>query len=694
MKNVQHTRFFIPSLKIIACLVFALFFGNAYASEDIQNSISNMPEIECEENTLEVLGARSFCTGSSTVLTAINYQSYSWNNGATSASIIITEPGSYIVKGTASNGCVSRDTVVVSQLPSPTANITGNLSMCHGNSTVLTTSPSWQVLWSTGSTTDTIVVSTAGNYSVTLTNSYGCTATDEVTVATLPLPVTFIFGNTTICEGEGTTLTIADPSLSCVWNNVQTGPSINVAPTDTTTFFCDVTNTYGCTSRIEKTVNVNPLPDVEIIAPEHICVDSIVTITATGGGSYLWNTEETTSQINVSEGGYYSVGVSLNGCQASDFVFIEEVSNPVIAIDGANAFCMGDSITLAATQGIANYLWSTGETTPIITIHNGGEYYVIGTSAYGCSSEATKMVTLLQTPEFSIQGVNEICQGDTTILTLQDGYTYVWNTNETTPSITVYPEETTEYIVVATSPNGCTAEDTKELIVWNSYHESHVDEVCIDSDYNDYGFELPVQTEVGVFNHVQNLTTVNGCDSIVELELTVNPKPVFNSPIQGPSVVSDTGVYTYTISNVAHVTRYEWRSSNPFWTFVNSTFTESMQLKISKHGEGMITVLAFNNCGYNSTNKEINAIVSIQENEQQENISLYPNPVNDHFMVQTDNNVQISHCIIFDVNGKMVQQESIETQQPLFVNQLQKGQYIVQLFNKQNLLATLKFIKQ
>lgn len=82
---------------------------------------------------------------------------------------------------------VSRDAIcykIISanlEVRNPTANITGILNVCSG-STVLTASPGASYLWSTGGTTQSIVVTSLGDYSVTVTDSFGCTSNASVTI--------------------------------------------------------------------------------------------------------------------------------------------------------------------------------------------------------------------------------------------------------------------------------------------------------------------------------------------------------------------------------------------------------------------------------------------------------------------------------------------------------------------------------
>ncbi|MBK6564891.1 MAG: hypothetical protein IPG18_06760 [Saprospiraceae bacterium] len=89
-----------------------------------------------------------------------------------------------------------------------------------------------------------------------------------------------------------------------------------------------VTDSNGCTNSTNKTLNELPLPIVSITGPDGICVGGTTTFTATGGGSYLWNTGQTSASIslNPSVTTTYSVTVTdTNGCSNNANKTLNEV---------------------------------------------------------------------------------------------------------------------------------------------------------------------------------------------------------------------------------------------------------------------------------------------------------------------------------------------------------------------------------
>ncbi|MFN6076417.1 MAG: hypothetical protein ACK46Y_12700, partial [Fluviicola sp.] len=131
--------------------------------------------------TITAGGPTTFCAGGSVTLTASTGTSYLWSTGATTASINVTTPGTYTVQITNASGCQSAasvgTTVTVNALPStPTITAGGPTTFCAGGSVTLTASTGTSYLWSTGATTASINVTTAGSYTVQVTNASGCTS--------------------------------------------------------------------------------------------------------------------------------------------------------------------------------------------------------------------------------------------------------------------------------------------------------------------------------------------------------------------------------------------------------------------------------------------------------------------------------------------------------------------------------------
>ncbi len=167
------------------------------------------------------------CQGQSLVLTAPgsapSYQWYKDNvliSGATSATLTVTESGSYSVNFTASSGCLTGNCcpVIVNVNPLPTVSAGTDVAICGSTPTTLTATGTGTLLWSTGATTASITVNPTFTtvYTVTATSAAGCVSTSSVTVTVKPAPLSA--NAVTFCSNAGTPSTSADDTFTIVLN--------------------------------------------------------------------------------------------------------------------------------------------------------------------------------------------------------------------------------------------------------------------------------------------------------------------------------------------------------------------------------------------------------------------------------------------------------------------------------------------
>lgn len=488
-----------------------------------------------------ISGNMTLCSGQSTTLTASGANSYHWSTGATAPVITVTSSGNYVCTFTNSYGCTSSQCVIVNVFSAPT--ITGNTSFCSGGYTTLTATGGDSYQWSTGATSATINVNTAGNYSVTASTSNGCSGSTSVNVVeNQPVNVT-ITGNSVICNETSTTLT-ATSGASYLWSSGETTQSISVNTPGS--YSVTVTNTNGCSGSSSQTVTM--MESAVISGNTHICEGESATLSVSGAGTYTWSNGAYTSSITVGTPGTYTVTASLpNGCSSTASAEVTVATTPTPTILGNTTLCQGQSTSLSANGGVS-YHWSNGSSNNNISVSQSGVYTVTATNAEGCSNTANVTVTVNPLPNVNISGNSSFCQGDNVMLTATGASTYTWSNSQSQATITVSNPGT--YTVTGTDANGCSNIATRVVTANPVYNISQTQSICQGQSYLFNGQYL---TTSGTYT--QNLSTVNGCDSIVTLTLTVKslPTPVIlgNTTLcQGQSTsLSANGGVSYAWSN-------------------------------------------------------------------------------------------------------------------------------------------------
>jgi hypothetical protein len=134
---------------------------------------------------------------------------------------------------------------------------------------------------------------------------------------------------------------------SYLWSTGATTASINVTPTQTTTYTCTITtNGVTCTDSVTVLVN-NPILDLG--SDVTVCGTSTTLTAPIGYDSYVWSNSGTTNTTTVTANGTYTCTVTQEGCSASDAVDVTLIDATISATD--SVICAGETITLSVPQG-------------------------------------------------------------------------------------------------------------------------------------------------------------------------------------------------------------------------------------------------------------------------------------------------------------------------------------------------------
>ena len=265
----------------------------------------------------------------------------------------------------------------------------------------------------------------------------------------------------TICQGESTTLNIA-ATATFLWSTAQTSSSITVSPTTTTTYSCAVSYPNGSQDVLSTTVFVNP--SYALTTNASICA----------GESYAFGNAHYTQT-----GIYPAVYQSVNGCDS--ILTLALTVNPTFTDTLYQTLCQGETIAFEGSSYGAS-----------------GIYEAMLTSEQGCDSLRVLNLTVLANSSSS--------------QTVTECGTYAWNGQNYTQS-GVYTFSTTNSV-------GCDSTAQLNLTLFPAYSSTIDTSFCQGESVAVNGLSY---SQSG--NYSIPMQTLNGCDSVVQLNLTVYPIP-------------------------------------------------------------------------------------------------------------------------------------------------------------------------
>ncbi len=399
----------------------------------------------------------------------------------------------------------------------------------------------------------------------------------------------------------------------------------------------------GCESARQTVVaTVKPLPSVNLGNDTTICPGITYTFNAGNpGATYAWNTGATTQSINVSAAGTYSVLVTAaNGCANSDAVNITAGVVPVNNLPATTNLCAGSTASLNAGNTGSTFHWTPGNaTTQFINVTNAGTYTAQVKSVNGCIINSSTNVVIRPLPVAALGNDTSICNGAQIVLNAGNpGYSYLWNTNDTTQTIAVSDSGT--YTVTVTTPYNCVNTEDKHIAY------------------------LPSPRVEG-FNFI-------------------------------PLFYENLGKVQFSPLNPTHVNSYEWDfgDGSPLSTQVNPMHI------YTAGGHYEVSLKVYNGCGNFTISLPINVdlvtgIVTL--NKDAADVALYPNPSRDYITIDNKSkNLKMEQVMVFSTLGTLVYQQKADNavKHHFTVSHLASGIYTVRILtDKGFVIRKLEILK-
>ncbi len=504
--------------------------------------------------------------------------------------------------------CTSTDTVQVVVKPVPVSNAGNDQLLCSGNTLAIGTSPTpgYTYSWSpaTGLSSTSIsnpVVTLTNTGSATVTYTYvvvtdlnGCLSTDSVTITSSPVPTAIAGADTSYCSGNSITIGSSSQSnYTYSWtpatglsNTTISNPVVNYVNATgnpvTLTYILN-TNLFGCTDSDTILVTVNPTPISNAGNDVTLCGSDTINLggPSTAGYVYSWTPATGLSNTTVANpvlitnnaGGSqqvitYIVTTTLNNCSSTDSVTVTINPDPVVtAVANPSVICSGQSTQLTA-GGATTYSWALATSPGTIISTNASfsvspttttTYIVNGSFSTSCNSNNTVTVTVNPLPAVQIAAANDtICNGDSITLNASGAANYLWTTGGNTigsgSAITVFPNNTTTYVLTGTDGNSCQNSDS--------------------------------------------------------ITITVNPTPTVTAISGNTSVCPGVTGVSYSVVNPDPNYIYVWNVSNGTITSGQNTSAIVVDWSVTP-GTGTVSVIAFNTFNCESSPVSLNVTINV-----------------------------------------------------------------------------------
>ncbi len=432
---------------------------------------------------------------------------------STSEDLVTSKPGTYTLNVTGTNGCTATENVIVTQdISAPTVEIatSGTLNCTMTSVTInatVTSEGTYTYRWtdeenSIISTSEDLVTSKPGTYTLNVTGTNGCTATETVIVTqdlSVPTVTIAAFGtlNCTVTSVTINATVTSEGTYTFSWmdsGNKVISTSEDLVTSKPGTYTLNVTGTNGCTAT--ETVIVTQdlsVPTVTIAEPGDLnCTVKSVTINATvspeGIYTFNWmdagnNVISTSEDLVTSKPGTYTLNVTgTNGCTATENVIVtQDLSVPTVTIaEPGDLNCTVTSVTINATvtsEGTYTFSWMDAgnkviSTSEDLVTSKPGTYTLNVTGTNGCTATETVIVTQdLSVPTVTITAFGTLNCTVTSVtinatVTSEGTYTFSWmdsGNKVISTSEDLVTSKPGTYTLNVTGTNGCTA--TENVIV-------------------------------------------------------------------------------------------------------------------------------------------------------------------------------------------------------------------------------------
>ena len=571
----------------------------------------------------------------------------------------------YFVTVTDTFGCIAIDTVTVNTLsPLPMPNLGPDSLVCETNVDLTPGAGFTTYLWSDGSNSDTLNITTSGIYSVTVSNAGGCENVDSVNI-TLSTPITFTstINNSSCSQNTGSVTLVASGGTGTIGYAWSTGDTIaGIANVGAGNYLVTISDSVGCSVEADFDVDNINAPAVAITTVDLSCFgdnSGAASSTVTGGTApftYTWSNGSIGSSVNgLAAGNYDLTIVDDSGCVVIEPFTITEPNEINISISFVQPAC-GDSngsalATVTNTQGpISTYLWDDllSTTTANLDTIPAGFYTVSVTDSAGCEASQGVAISNFGAAILATTATDNNCSNENTAFATVAAiggapFTFEWNDGLAQTGDTAFNLFNGIYAVSVIDTAGCIAIDVVNvgstfdaptLNLGNDVNACIGAEVILTAGggYASYSWNTGASTPsiVAALSQAYDLTVSNtaGCFASDTINVQFVTQPIVDL---GPDTIVciDDFNPTITLDAGEGFNFYEWSTNDTTQTIDVSTggaYTVSVSEFVGCFGSDQVIVV-FDTC--------VNVTVDNILNASGPSIAIYPNPNRGLFTIES-----------------------------------------------------------
>lgn len=340
--------------------------------------------ITLDNNTKILPNDTVYCDSFSRTLALKSGYKYTWENNDSTLQRTITQSGKYWVKYIDSNACLNVDTIYLLIDKAPVLNLKDTFKCSNQNLTVDSKLPGYKYLWSTNDTSQSIIITSGGQYSLILENKNKCKSYDTFQVIENAVPFLNLGPDTFFCGKFNWNLSANGLGESYLWNTSETTNNISI--TSKGTYFVQVTYPNKCVNRDTILINSFEEPVLDLGPDTSFCKGQFVIFKIKNFKEIKWENGSNDTIRTVLVSGQYVVHIKdSNNCVSTDTVnvLVNPRAKALFSVDKNENPIKTPLFNVKNSASNYNYLYynfSNGDTSsvlnPIVKYNASGTYTI------------------------------------------------------------------------------------------------------------------------------------------------------------------------------------------------------------------------------------------------------------------------------------------------------------------------------